>query len=122
MLTHAEQTELGIRLQEELDKVVAEMSSLREGAGVVELDQTSVGRLSRMDAMQQQAMSQELRHRAQYRFRRINAAMERQTDGRYGRCCDCAEWLSLERLRVDPAAPFCADCQSAIDLRNKAHR
>lgn len=122
MLTQAEQIELGLRLQEEFDKVVAEMSSLREGAGIVELDQTSVGRLSRMDAMQQQAMSQGLRHRAQHRFRRINAAMERQADGRYGRCCECAEWLSLERLRVDPAAPFCADCQSAIDLRNKAHR
>lgn len=120
MLTPAELNELGIRLQEELDKVVAEMSALREGAGIVELDQTSIGRLSRMDAMQQQAMSQSLRRRAQHRFRRINAAMERLANDRYGRCCDCAEWLPLARLRVDPAAPFCADCQSAMDLRNKA--
>jgi DnaK suppressor protein len=76
----------------------------------VELDQQSVGRLSRMDAIQQQAMAQ-----AQERARRreqimIDAALGRIRDGEYGYCAVCGEEIPEKRLALNPAAPHCVRC------------
>jgi len=72
---------------------------LSEGASSpVVLDQTSVGRLSRMDAMQGQAMAQETERR-----RRV-AALKRMDEGEYGYCIKTGEEIPLKRLELDPAA------------------
>lgn len=76
----------------------------------VELDQTSVGRLSRMDAMQQQAMAQAGLRRAEIEQQRIQAALNRLASGEYGYCVKCDEEISEGRLKIDPAALICIDC------------
>ena len=81
----------------------------------VVLDQTSVGRLSRMDAMQQQAMAQGTRQRAEQSLRRIEAALRRCDDGSYGECQDCGEFINPRRLELDPAATLCIACAEARD-------
>ncbi len=81
----------------------------------VVLDQTSVGRLSRMDAMQQQAMAQGARQRADQSLRRIEAALRRCDDGSYGECQDCGELIDPRRLEFDPAATLCIACAEARD-------
>lgn len=81
----------------------------------VELDQSSVGRLSRMDAMQQQAMAQNTRQRAELELRRIEAALRRCDDGSYGYCADCDEAIDPRRLELDPAATLCITCAEKRD-------
>lgn len=81
-----------------------------EAAATVELDQSRVGRLSRMDAMQGQAMSVEMNNRRRERLRRIAAALERMESGDFGLCEDCGEAIALGRLEFDPAASLCIDC------------
>ena len=76
----------------------------------VELDQARVGRLSRMDAMQSQAMSIETDRRRQLEVRRIDAALTRLDDGKYGFCASCGEAIALKRLEFDPTTPVCIDC------------
>jgi len=83
-----------------------------EAAGTVELDQTSVGRLSRMDALQGQAMSQERDRRRQIELQKIAAALRRIEAGDYGNCVRCDEEIAIRRLEFDPAAPLCIDCAS----------
>lgn len=83
-----------------------------ESAEVVELDQTSVGRLSRMDALQGQAMSQERKRRRDIELRRITAALGRIDAGEYGDCLDCGEPIAARRLELDPAATLCIECAS----------
>jgi DnaK suppressor protein len=83
----------------------------------VELDQTKVGRLSRMDAMQQQAMAAGLRERLSLKKRRLEAALARIDAGTYGKCCKCGGPISLARLEADLGAPFCIDCQAEIPNR-----
>ena len=90
-----------------------------EGNAVVQLDQSSTGRLSRMDAMQQQAMSGGMIERLKLQNRRLLAALDRMDQGEYGVCCQCHDELPLERLQADVAAPFCIKCQSAIDEKGK---
>lgn len=78
----------------------------------VELDQTRVGRLSRMDALQNQAMSLEAERRRQLELQRIEASLKRIEEGDYGYCVTCGEQIPLRRLELDPTLPNCVDCAS----------
>ena len=76
----------------------------------VELDQSRVGRLSRMDALQDQAMSLETERRRQLELQRIDSALARMAEGEYGFCVNCGEEIAARRLALDPAVPICVDC------------
>jgi len=76
----------------------------------VQLDQTRIGRLSRMDAMQDQAMAIELERRREVELARIDSALERLADGEYGYCVTCGEAIEPPRLEFDPAIPLCLGC------------
>lgn len=79
-------------------------------ADTVELDQTRQGRLSRMDAMQQQAMARETGRRRDQELARIAAALKRIAEDDYGFCQVCGEAIAPGRLEVDPAATRCIRC------------
>lgn len=102
------------RLREKLLRLRAELEDLAatgdESAAVVELDQSKVGRLSRMDAMQAQAMAQATAARRDAMLRNIAAALERFDRGEYGICQECGEPINPKRLEVDPTALRCIDC------------
>ncbi|MEL6965344.1 MAG: TraR/DksA C4-type zinc finger protein [Pseudomonadota bacterium] len=76
----------------------------------VELDQTRVGRLSRMDALQHQAMAQETERRRQQELTRIDAALVRLRNGSYGDCLECGEPIANKRLDLDPSVLYCIAC------------
>lgn len=80
------------------------------GRDPVALDQQSVGRLSRMDAMQQQAMDKATEQARRRDLQRIEAAERRLRDGNYGYCEDCGEEIAEGRLRIDPMAERCIGC------------
>ncbi len=76
----------------------------------VELDQQSVGRLSRQDALQQQAMANAQEARRGAELRRIKAAIARLDEGEYGYCAECGEPIARKRLEIDLTAARCALC------------
>lgn len=76
----------------------------------VKLDQQSVGRLSRMDAMQQQAMAAAQEARRRGRLRAIEAALRRLDGDEFGYCSDCGGFIGFERLDLDPTVMRCIDC------------
>jgi DnaK suppressor protein len=81
-------------------------------AAVVQLDQSKVGRLSRMDALQAQAMAKASGERRALQLREIDAALRRIDDGSYGDCERCEEPINPRRLDADPTARLCIDCAS----------
>ncbi len=93
---------------------LAELDSLEaaneEDRAVVVLDQQSVGRLSRMDALQNQAMAKETQRRRSQERTRIAAALQRIDEDEYGWCAECGEAIAPKRLDVDPMAVMCAKC------------
>ncbi len=96
---------------EDKKQEIARLSALSsESRETVELDQQSVGRLSRMDAMQQQAMNQATERTRQRDLHRIQAAFTRMQDGEYGYCEDCGEEIPDRRLAIDPMAERCVKC------------
>ncbi len=92
-------------------------SSRLTGARPVSLDEP-IGRLSRMDAMQQQSMVQANRRTAQTRLIRIEAALRRHAKKEYGLCMECEEGVGYARLKAQPEAPFCIGCQTGKEAKN----
>lgn len=103
-----------LELQAELARTAAASA---DSAAIVELDQSKVGRLSRMDALQAQAMAQAAGQRRDAILRRIAAALQRIDDGVYGTCTDCDEPIAVKRLEIDPAVDCCIDCASKRERR-----
>ncbi len=80
----------------------------------VALDQTSVGRVSRVDALQLQAMAIEAERRRGVEGRRIDAALARLDSGAYGECVSCGEDIVPARLEFDPAVAVCITCARGL--------
>lgn len=101
------------KLQERLAEVERLEAMEHEAARPVELDQQSVGRLSRMDAMQMQAIAAEHERRYRAEHQRILAALARIAAGDYGHCLTCDAKIPAKRLDLDPAATQCVKCAEA---------
>lgn len=97
-------------LLEKLDECRAASSATTTDRKPVELDQTTVGRLSRMDAIQRQAMALAADNQRQRQMRKLEAAIGRLDAGDYGYCVRCGHEIGERRLAIDPAVPTCIDC------------
>lgn len=102
-------------LNQRLDDLRQSIDNTAESRKPVELDQTSVGRLSRMDAMQMQAMAQAAERRRGQEIERIKAILRRIDDGDFGYCITCGEEIAPKRLAIDPTIPTCIRCASGAD-------
>ena len=93
-----------------------ELALLLEDAGQaaqpVKLDQQAVGRVSRVDAIQQQQMALANREQALALCRQVESALRRIDCDEYGLCLECAESIPLARLEAQPQAELCVDCQA----------
>ena len=102
------------KLHEALSQLVANTT---EAAKPVALDEP-IGRLSRVDAMQQQRMVAANRQAARQRRRQVEAALARIDSGEYGECLGCGENIKSKRLAVQPEAALCLECQSQRERRD----
>ena len=96
-------------------ELIEEEKSGDDAAGTVELDQTRLGRLSRMDALQAQQMAKASSRRRHMERGRIAAALKRMDDGEYGNCLGCGEPIPAPRLEIEPAATQCVACASSSE-------
>ena len=100
--------------KQELEQLLA---STKDGTRPVDLSQP-IGRLTRMDAIQQQSMSAANRRQHNLRLRLIEQALDAMQRDRYGLCLKCEDPIGYARLKARPESPFCLDCQNEIDRRN----
>jgi len=91
-------------------ELLAASSSGQEAAKPVELDQTAIGRVSRMDALQDQGMGPASQQRRRIQLQRIDSALQRIEKGEFGWCVKCGEEIARKRLDVDPTASLCITC------------
>lgn len=97
-------------LQKELSDLLKASAATLGDRKPVELDQQSVGRLSRMDAMQQQAMAAAQDSRRHGRVRAVEAAIKRLDAGEFGWCHSCGEFIGQKRLELNPTIMRCRGC------------
>jgi len=98
------------RLQELREQTLVALEQLDDASQTVTLDQNRVGRLSRMDAMQGQAMAQASRSRQHHLLIQIDQALRDMDAGDYGRCRECDNWIAQARLELDPVVELCIQC------------
>ncbi|GAY20097.1 TraR/DksA family transcriptional regulator [Sphingobium fuliginis] len=92
------------------EELVAEDRMSEADRAPVVLEQDSVGRLSRIDAMQVQAMALAQARRRQTERAAIDAALRRIDDGEFGYCLKCGDDIAPARLEHNPAVTSCIDC------------
>ncbi|MGB3317214.1 MAG: TraR/DksA C4-type zinc finger protein [Albidovulum sp.] len=106
--------ELAARYRPVIEAELADLGRATEATSTdrkpVELDQQSVGRLSRMDAMQGQAMAAAVEARRGQRRVALQAALRRLEEGEFGWCAGCGGFIGTGRLDVDPVAVICIAC------------
>ncbi len=90
-------------------KIEENMSTNKDDSYVVKLD-SSIGRLSRMDALQNQQMALELKRRQENQLLRIKNAIKRMDKGQYGLCGKCKNPIDEERLEIFPDTFTCINC------------
>ena len=114
-MTKVNPEKLRVRLLELRAELESAVETGKDSAAVVELDQSKVGRLSRMDAMQAQAMAQAAAHRREQALLDIAAALRRIDDDEYGLCAECDGPIAAKRLEFDPTARLCISCASIAE-------
>lgn len=93
-------------------ELVALIDQTSEGAAPVDLDEP-IGRLSRMEAIQQQAMTAANRRASERRLTMVRAALSRVERDEYGECVSCGEDIAPRRLAARPETPLCLVCAEA---------
>lgn len=100
------------KIQARLAEIADHSAAEKDAQAIVELDQQAVGRLSRMDALQNQAMAKAQQANRDIETRRLQAAMIRIQEGEFGYCEDCGDEIPKGRLNLDLAATKCVSCAS----------
>jgi DnaK suppressor protein len=103
------------KLLSEREALNAVIATSQQASQPVELDQSRVGRLSRMDAMQAQAMSLETKRRREIQLTRIDSALQRLANDEFGECVRCGEAIESKRLDFDPSVLLCIECATEAD-------
>ena len=105
-----------LKFKQHIQAIITELENYDAAASdsraAVQLDQTSVGRLSRMDAMQQQAMANATSQRRKVEIIQAKAALNRIEEGEFGYCIECGEDIALKRLEYNPTVATCITCAS----------
>jgi len=102
-------------LVEKQQELLAQVSSRDPSTKPVTLDQQSVGRVSRIDAIQQQQMAIANQQQTRQQLQHIEFALQRIDAGEYGACETCGEPIAFARLQAQPTANLCIECQSASE-------
>jgi DnaK suppressor protein len=108
----AQQAELEADLRLLEEQLQAQWLQLEEDSKPVELDQQAVGRLSRMDAMQQQQMASANKSHVYAHLSRVRLALKAIETGDFGYCRLCDEPIPWLRLKARPDSPLCMACQT----------
>lgn len=112
-LTEEQIDELTGLLERALAKLERSMRTTEEAMRPVALDQTAVGRLSRIDSLQNQGLTRNLQEREQAKLGQVTTAFQRLAEGTYGVCVECGGEIPFERLLVFPETPTCTGCSPA---------
>ncbi|PAV27429.1 TraR/DksA family transcriptional regulator [Tamilnaduibacter salinus] len=118
MLDDTQLAALHQQLQEREKQLTEVLNSVSDRTQTVALDQQSTGRVSRGDALQQQAMAIANENQYKRELQQVRAALRRMDEDDYGFCDECGEDIPYPRLSVKPEVTLCLNCQSAREGAN----
>lgn len=100
-----------LSLSEEIERL---LTLTKDGVRPVDLEEP-IGRLTRMDALQQQSLARANRQVLELRRKQVLGALKVYDSGSYGMCRSCEGHIGFRRLKVRPETPFCVRCQERME-------
>ncbi|WP_033402952.1 TraR/DksA family transcriptional regulator [Endozoicomonas elysicola] len=115
-----EQSEHLIKLLKQRKQTLMEtIAQSDQSAQPVKLDQQAFGRVTRVDALQQQSMAKASLEQSKQQLRQVLMALARFESGDYGYCLECDRPIQFARLEIRPESSLCIDCQSGKELADR---
>lgn len=108
-MDESKKAELRTRIEQELKDLQQSISSLEDQTKPVAPDQ-SLGRLTRLDNMNNQAVARDSLSKARMRMLKLQRALEHMDDPDFGYCEECGEEIPLRRLMLLPESTMCVAC------------
>jgi len=102
------------KLENQKDELMSYQKMAQNSTQTVDLDQSSVGRVSRGDALQAQSMAIEATRLRQQHLRQVSTALALIASGDYGYCSVCDSEIDPRRLEIEPSSTMCVPCASKV--------
>ena len=118
MLSDEEQAAFGVILRDREKEILDRLVANEDSAEPPSLDE-EIGRLTRMDHLQQQQMALHARRRLKTQLAQVRGALGRVEKGAFGACAMCSGDLPRRRLDLAPEAPFCVTCQEKLEREGR---
>ncbi len=111
-MTTVQKKEIKAKISEALEQVREEIIRLRELTKPI-APENAIGRVSRMDAINNKSVNEAALRKAMTRFRGLESALDRIDDKNFGLCRGCGEDIPTGRLMLLPESVLCVKCASS---------
>lgn len=108
LMDNKEKNQIKKYLLTEKIKTTKRIKELKELTLPIEPD-CAIGRVSRMDAINNKSINEAALRKAQDKFKKINISLERIDDDNFGYCIQCGEQIPIQRLLIMPGS-LCIRC------------
>jgi len=108
-MTEKEKLSVKAQIKLELIKLKAQIIKLKEATKPIAPD-CSLGRLTRVEAMNEQVINMKILDESELRQTRLNNALSRVEHDMFGVCIECEESIGIGRMLVRPESVRCIGC------------
>jgi DnaK suppressor protein len=108
-MTKSEKDQVLEKLISEKDKLGKKITELKDLTKPIAPDD-SIGRVSRMDAINNRSVNEAALRSAERKLNEINLALEKIDDPAFGKCRNCGAKIRLGRLMIMPGSAHCVRC------------
>ena len=108
-----EKAQIKQQIEQELSEIEAQIAQLEEKVKPIAPD-CSLGRLTRMEAMSEQEVSQRILDETRLRQTRLRNALSRIDSEMFGICIECEEEIAFGRMKVRPESVRCVACANNL--------
>ena len=113
MMREKEKETLKSKIESDIHELQKQIDTLQEKTSPIAPD-CSLGRLTRMEAMVEQEVSQKILDESKLRLTRLQNALSRIDKPMFGICIECEEEIGIERMKIRPESVRCVACASDL--------
>lgn len=110
-MNQQDKSEVSKQIELEISKTQEIIIEYREASQPI-APENAIGRLSRMDAINNQSVTKAALSKAEEKLKGLKYLKGRLTDPDFGKCARCKSEIPLPRMLFMPQSPFCVHCAS----------
>ena len=108
-MTSAERTKLKEKIESTIKETELKIVQLEEETQPI-APENSIGRVSRMDAINNKSVSEAALRTAKRKLSNLQHALSKTESPNFGDCAKCKQPIPAARLMFMPQSPYCVNC------------